>query len=370
MRWSTWMGLVAENGFRIHPYRVHRALFNALFGLGNSLLRPVQKALYGRQIAATRVQHAPLFILGHWRTGTTLLHELLALDEQLAYSTTLQSFAPHHCLITERFLTRFGGFLLPKRRPMDNMPNGWDRPQEDDFALLALGAPTPYRRLAFPNHPPPCMEFLDLKGVRESECRRWKEAMMHFVQLLTFRHSKRLVLKSPAHTGRVALLLELFPQARFIHLSRNPYAIFASTRRLWRTLDHLQGCQIPHHRDLDQYILESLNRMYRGHEEQSAAIPTGHLVNVRYEDLAADPVGQLREIYQQLDFQGFESVQGRVEDYARRHRDYQPSRYQLEPEMVKQVRRRWARYFRRYGYDPAEERVANLGSSRPVTPGP
>ena len=105
-----------------------------------------------------------MFIIGHWRSGTTYLHELMSLDARFFSPTTYQCFAPHHFLVSQWLIARYLGFLMPKQRPMDNMAAGWDRPQEDEFALLTLGAPTPYLRMAFPNDPPPYGEFLNMQG--------------------------------------------------------------------------------------------------------------------------------------------------------------------------------------------------------------
>ena len=80
----------------------------------------------------------------------------------------------------------FGSWLMPKQRPMDNMAAGWDRPQEDEFALLTLGAPTPYLRMAFPNDPPPYCEFFDMQGCSADGPARFERAIVHFVKLLTF----------------------------------------------------------------------------------------------------------------------------------------------------------------------------------------
>ena len=82
--------------------------------------------------------------LGHWRTGTTYLHELLIRDPRHSYPTTYQCLAPGHFLISEAWLPKVFFFFVPSRRPMDNMPAGWDRPQEDEFGLCLLGAPSPW----------------------------------------------------------------------------------------------------------------------------------------------------------------------------------------------------------------------------------
>ena len=83
--------------------------------------------------------------------GTTLLHELLIRDPRHAFPTTYECLVPHHFLMTESWLPKLLWWMMPSRRPMDNMPAGWDRPQEDEFALCLLGQPSPYERIAFPN---------------------------------------------------------------------------------------------------------------------------------------------------------------------------------------------------------------------------
>src|SRR5687768_6319878 len=104
---------------------------------------------------------------------------------------------------------------------MDNMAVGWDRPQEDEFALCALGVPSPYWVLGFFDRRQ-CPEYLDFGGLPPGALARWKEAFVHVVKLMTFRHGKRLILKSPTHTARVGVLSEMFPRARFIHIVRDP----------------------------------------------------------------------------------------------------------------------------------------------------
>lgn len=114
----------------------------------------VAKGLYGTIPENTQLKQPPVFIIGHWRTGTTLLHELLILDPRHNFPNTYQCLEPNHFLLTEKFFKSYFNFLLPTRRPMDNMEAGWDKPQEDEFALCMMGQPSPYLDVAFPNNPP------------------------------------------------------------------------------------------------------------------------------------------------------------------------------------------------------------------------
>lgn len=348
---SDWWRLAAENRFRFHPGRVVMGLIVTDFAAGNSLLRLLQQAIHGRAIRETKVDRPPVFILGHWRSGTTYLHELLAHDERFATPTSFQCFQPHHMLLTEPLVTRLFWWLMPSKRPQDNVALGWNTPQEDEFALLALGLPTPYRRMAFPNNGPVDLPYLDMQGLSEDEISRWQDALRWFVKLIAYHTGRRVLLKSPPHTGRVGVLAETFPGAKFIHLTRDPYALFPSTIKLWRALHFAQGFQMSEGDDLEEYVFTCLERMYQGFQAQRAGVDERDIVDLRYEDLVADPVGQLRRAYEALDLGGFADVAPQLADYADSKRSYQANRYALNESTRDAVARRWAFYFDAYGYE-------------------
>ena len=350
LRFSEWISLCVRHRFRIHPIRWPMAFLITLITPFNSVMSAVQRLRYGKQIDATVIEQPPVFILGHWRSGTTYLHELLELDTRFATPTTYQCFAPRHFLLTEWMMKTFGGWLLPRHRPMDNVAAGWTRPQEDEFALLTLAVPTPYERMAFPNDPPPHMEFLDMEGVAPADLQKFETGLREFVKALTFQSGKRVLLKSPPHTGRIALLSRLFPGAKFIHIVRDPYALFPSTVRLWKSLDEVQGLQMPRHKGLDEYVYECLTRMYRGFEKQRGQVDPKDICDLRYEDLVQNPVSEVRRVYEELGLDDFEALRPALAAYVGKQKPYQPNKHELDEEMKGEIRRRWGEYFERYGY--------------------
>src|SRR5205085_7692779 len=139
-----WLLLLLRNRLAVHPSYWYIAVIITVVSFFHTLLRFLQDAWFGERVARTPLREAPLFIIGHWRTGTTLLHEFLILDDRHTYPNTYQCLEPNHFLLTEQLFTRWLPFLMPSHRPMDNMRAGWDRPQEDEFALCMLGQPSPY----------------------------------------------------------------------------------------------------------------------------------------------------------------------------------------------------------------------------------
>ncbi|HYO24916.1 MAG TPA: sulfotransferase, partial [Lacipirellulaceae bacterium] len=154
MGFPTWLRELARHRFAVSPTRAPMTCAITAFTLMNSVLAVLERVAYGRRIDATELAEPPLFILGHWRAGTTFLHELLIRDPRHTYPTTYQCFAPSHFVLSERYVTPYTRVFVPERRPMDNMAAGWDRPREDEFELVILGVPWVYLCFMFPNHRP------------------------------------------------------------------------------------------------------------------------------------------------------------------------------------------------------------------------
>jgi hypothetical protein len=350
-----WLDLLARNRFAVHVRYVYIAVIISFVSVFHTVLHWVQEALYGGQIARTRVRLAPLFIIGHWRTGTTLLHELLDLDDRHTFPNSYECFAPNHFLLTGRVLPRLLWFLMPRHRPMDNMAAGWDRPQEDEFALCMLGQPSPYLTIAFPNHPPQDQDAFDLDPLPPRARAAWKRAFLHFIRCLTAKDPRRrLVLKSPTHSCRIRTLLELFPDARFIHIVRDPYAVFPSTVNLWKTLYETHGLQKPTFAGLDEYVFRTFTHLYARIEEGRRLVAPDRFHELRYEDLIRDPEGEMRRLYDRLGLGGFEDALPRLRQYLAENAGYQTNRYPpLAPELRAEITRRWGAVIKRYGYGEA-----------------
>jgi len=361
-----WFRLLARNRFAVSPSRVPMAMTMTLLSLYNSCMHLVQELIYGRRIAATGPVDDPIFVLGHWRSGTTLLHELLIADPQHTYPDTYTCFTPNHFLLTERFMTWWLKYLLPSRRPMDNMAVGFKRPQEDEWALCNMGLPSIYFYQAFPNRPPQCREYFDLREVPPEALQRWKRKLRWFLKCLTVKSPKRIVLKTPQHTCRIRVLLEMFPKARFVHIVRNPYAIYPSTIKAWKSMSQYHGLQVSRYEGLEEMVVENFSHMYEVFEEQRHLIDPARFCEVRFEDLVADPIGQMRRIYESLGLDGFDAALPALRSYTAGTADYRPNRFELDADSREIIGRRWGDYARRYGY--AAEPVSHPSGQAPDEP--
>jgi hypothetical protein len=233
---------------------------------------------------------------------------------------------------------------------MDDMVVSLDKPQEDEFALMNLGAPSPYRRMAFPATSSPHPEALDLTTLPPAEQDRWRRTLRQFLGMLAVADPRRPVLKSPPHTARVGVLAEMFPEAKFLHIVRDPFSVFGSTMRLWRSLDESQGLQVDRGEQLGGYVFESFEQMYAAFERDRATLAPGRLHEISYEDLVADPVSQIETAYDRLELGGFAAVRGSLEREAEAMKKYRASTYRNDPRIVAEITRRWRPFLDRYGY--------------------
>ncbi len=350
MTMSVWFSLLWRNRFAVSLRCLPLTFAVSIASVANSILRLISEAIYKRRAEATRIE-APVFVIGHWRTGTTLLHELLVKDRRFGFPNTYQCVVPHHFLATDWIFTRWFNWLLPNTRPMDNMPMGFERPQEDEFALMSLGVGSPYLEWAFPNRGEHFDEYLTIRDLDAAEQAVWKREFLWFLRRLALKLGRRFVLKSPTHTARVATLLEMFPDARFVHIVRNPLVVVPSTIRTWNRMT--DGVSLQVRRDsvtLDR-VLDVFELMYRCFDEDRDKIPAGQLHEIRYEDLVADPVGELETIYEKLDLFDFGPARKAIEQHLEETKDYQPNRWDSADEVSAQIAERCASYMHRYGYD-------------------
>ncbi len=346
-----WLPLLVKNSFRVSLSRLHIAAGVTAFMPMSDLFGVAQHAIFGSRIAATKLAGPPLFILGHWRSGTTFLHELLGLDERYASPTTYQCFAPSHFLLSESIIAKYGNWLIPNRRPMDNMKAGWALPQEDEFALMNLGAPTPYLRLVFPCHDYPFQSTLASNGFSPKELKRWKYLFDWFLKALTFKTRKPLILKSPPHTGRLGILKSMYPDAKFVHIVRDPRKLFPSTMKMWNSLDQVQSIQVgEYQKRLKEFVLGSLPTMYKSFEKDRVGLSEQQLIDVRYEDLAMDPVGVCKHIYQQLHLENFEKIEPLLQNRTLQEKEYKTNRFGSIPEEESEIMTAWQDYAVKYGY--------------------
>ena len=344
--------LLIRNKFWIAPSRWCMALINYGCSFIDSSLLGIQSLTVGGKIKQTEIDKPPVFIVGHWRSGTTFLHELFVKDPRHAFPNCYECFSPNHFVISEGIIPKV--VYLPNKRPMDNVDMSWTSPQEDEFALCNLGVPSPYINMAFPNNTKKDIEYLTLKTVSETGRKNWKDKLHWFMQALTYKYEgKRLVLKSPTHTARIALLRELYPDAKFVHIHRDPLTLFPSTVNLWQRLSVDNGFQHPV-KDWDEYVFHLFDLMYESFWEDTANLPENQFANISFKELTGSPVETMERLYSQLELGDFEPAREQLIPYCEAKKSHKKNKYEIDTELQNRILEHpvWKQYMEKYGYLP------------------
>lgn len=344
-----WLAMLRQHHFDVDPPYWPRAAFVTGASLITTLLRRYEDLVYGPRIKDVVVK-PPLFILGHRRSGTTHLLNLLTVDPQFAYPNMFQTLNPHTFLTTERF-ARYLSLLSPKTRIIDNVRLGFEVPFEDEFATCNATLRSPYLSWALPHSAGHYDRYFTFRGVPEDEIAQWQAGLVLFLKKLTWKYDRPLLLKSPPHTCRIKLLLELFPQARFVHIHRNPYHVFQSTKRQTQIMSRATRLQNGNGQPLDTRIIEGYKEMYDVFFEERPLIPAGQFHEICFEELEKDRMGQIRQLYQALNLPGFETMRPLLQRYVESLAGYQKNEYaELPPALRSQIARAWRRSFEEWGY--------------------
>jgi len=344
-----WIRMLRKHGFAVDAPYLPRAALMTLTSALTSLVAAYENRKYGPKLADVEVRH-PLFILGHWRSGTTHLHNLLARDEQFAYPNVWQVLNPHTFLSTERY-SAIMQLAAPRTRLIDNVAFAPNVPLEDEFATSGTLC-SPCVGWIFPRWAGYYDRYLTFRAVPEEEVDRWRASLVLLCKKLTWKFGRPLVLKSPPHTGRIALLLEMFPDARFVHIHRNPFAVFRSARRWIPVMERASCLQKPRSpQEIDAWIIGRYKALYNAFLEEKDLIPKGHFHEIRLEDLERDPVGEIRRLYEGLGIPGFEAFRPSLEDYVGAGAGYRKNEYQeLPPSLRAEISQAWRRSFEEWNY--------------------
>jgi len=348
---QNFLRLMSENRFSVDKQYRNRGYELLYMALRNSYFKISEDRKYKNEIQKTSIQ-PPIFILGHWRSGTTLLHSLLSLDEQYAFPTLFQVSKPFTFLIREPIIAQMFSQMSSQKRPMDNLEVSYDSPGEDEFALSSGSLRSPMISWSFPRREKFYERFLSFKEATEREKGDWTSFLRFFLKKLSYRYpGRKIILKSPTHTARISLLLELFPDAKFVHIHRNPYTVFRSTLKLYNDSVSHSYLQNPAISSLDEGIIRRYKIMYDSFFNEYPKIPCENYYDLAFENLENDLVGEVRKIYEALNLPGFNQAEPKLIRYAESSKNYQKNRYsELEENIRKRIYINWRRNFEIWGY--------------------
>jgi hypothetical protein len=164
-----------------------------------------------------------------------------------------------------------------------------------------------------------------LDNLNEQELKKWEEAYIRLIKT-AFINTKgeRFVSKNPPNAFRIPQLLKMFPDAKFINISRKKDEVIFSFKRFM--VEVLKGTALQDFdmEMLDEQVKELYNIYKRKYNNDKLDIPMGNLVEIDYHEFVDHKIEGIKHIYDTLQLDGFESSLPMMEEYLEETKDFQP----------------------------------------------
>ncbi|CAG5081629.1 sulfotransferase family protein [Parvicella tangerina] len=321
--------------------------------------RWLQLLLFSRRIRKVDFKEKPpVFVLGHWRSGTTHLHYLLAQDNQFTYLENFQAFFFRVAFISKTFMKPILNFFMPRTRPQDNIEIDASAPSEEEHPLTNLTEKSGMMTFFFPQNRSYYDKYNIFKGTTEKEKKSWKKVYHWMLQNIAYYTdpNKRLLLKNPHSMGRIEVLLEMYPNAKFVHIHRNPYDVFNSNLHLYDKAISSQFLQEFSQEEIEERVLYCYETSMGKFMEDWNKIPVDNRVEISYNNLSINPLETIKHIYGEIQLGDYEKVEAKLEEYLKEVKNYKKNKFQeIRPDLLKAINKRWKFAFEKYNYELRSE---------------
>jgi hypothetical protein len=314
----------------------------------------LQKVFFGKRIKAEDLsKKQPIFILGHWRSGTTHLHYLFHKDPQFGTLSNYQSFLFNISILSKSWLKILLSPLMPETRPQDNVKVDPDLPAEEEQPLSVMSTKTGFHTWSLPSNKSYFDKYNTFKGVSEAEKKAWQEDYQTVLKNISyFNDGKRLVLKNPHNTSRVKELLELYPESKFIFIHRNPYDVFVSTRHLMFRAVRVQFLEFVSHEAIEDMIFYFFTHTMKKYIAERDLIPKANLLEVSFDQMEADSGGQIERMYKELNLPGYAAAKPNFDEYLVSVKNYKKNKFRnIRPATKERINKEWKFAFDEWGYE-------------------
>ncbi|MGE4612638.1 MAG: sulfotransferase [Paracoccaceae bacterium] len=340
--------ITRENG-GVDARRMHRLVALMARYLLSEPFRWAERTWVAPRVAEHVIPSDPVFVLGYWRSGTTYLQRLLSCDPQMVTPSLYDCLFADMSAVTRTWLEPTLNAVartLRLKYSVQRMPLDFGQPSETDVALcIQLCLQSSNWGHIFPRRFNNWMNRCASDPISE-EAQNWLDATDTFLRKCSWAaDGRRVVLKSPIYTARVPLLLQRYPNARFVYIHRDPISVFHSNRYLWSVILKHFSLQNLTSEEVDATIIQSYRFLLERYLQQRDQVPPSKLTELRYEDLLKNPESEMIRIYSQLDLGPLPDT---VRDQFALHNSYHSNVYKKAPTLEALLREEWAFAFREW----------------------
>ncbi len=363
---SNWLRVLFRYRAQFVGWHRLQAVAITLFVIMTLPIRLFESFWFGARIRKHRLAQPPVFIVGHWRSGTTNMHNHFLQDPQFASVTLLHCAIPSGFLTWEWLARRILNRRLPASRPMDAVPLGIDEPMSEDFALAGLTHMSHYLNYFFPQIAEQTFrETVLFEGVSDQDVLHWGNHYDFLLKKVSFASKgRRLLLKNPPNVGRIREVLKRYPDAKFIHVFRNPWLVHASSMKLMDRFVEQMSFQPCTHRQIEEFTSVRYQLIMDRWLQDRSLIPSANLVEVRHEDMTGNPMPVMENIYRQFELPGWENVRPALQRYVDSLVGYQNNEYRFDQDYLERVGPWLNPIAEKLGYSAPEPAVSSSSAIR------
>ena len=302
-----------------------------LIGLSGLMVEPLawlQSLLFAQQLGRVQLPDDPIVIIGHWRSGTTFLHQLLARDPAVATARNTLTVAPLVALLLQPWMARV--------RLIDAVPWGPDDPQDDELGLARLTFDTNMGGMAFPRDY--LANFRRHVLVTSKAYDRQSLLLCRLPWLHNGASKSRWLMKNSVHTARVKLVLKHFPRARFVVLRRSPIDSIRSLVPVKQRLVTLVGLQpVPDPLKKVEEAAAAHRDLLEAFEASRHLIPAQQLLELDYDDLISQPLQAFEGIYTRFGLTSWPVAEGPIKARIDQTRSYSADPVHVPPQAERRL---------------------------------
>jgi omega-hydroxy-beta-dihydromenaquinone-9 sulfotransferase len=305
--------------------------------------RLLELLIFDRKIRSHQMTHDPIFVLGHWRSGTTHLQSLLCKDPRHVSTTIFNFLFSDNYYLTEPWLKKpLNGIcrIFKVQYTLQRLPMNLDHHAELDSAMCANCYGTAYTwGHLFPERFESWIDHHLI--VQDEKCsKEWIRDYDYLIRKLSFRNkNKQVVIKSPGDTARVELLLQKYPNAKFIYIHRDPVEVFHSNKYLWGVILKQNAFQKLSDVQVETYILDTYKKILKKYLASRDSIPTAQLAELHFDQVQKNPLGILEEVYERLGLGHFPAEE--LASYIHKNRTYRVNQYAVSPQLQERISTEW-----------------------------